>query len=306
MASGRMLKKEISDSEKLGAVKSDRARVLYFMMLPHLDIAGRLEANTRRIKGQITTMLPYTEKAIQAALEHLCEAGLIVLYTDSDKQYLQFTRFDEFQSLNPEREAKSTIPGPTPDNSRVIESGKSKLSKVKLSLSKDKYKANSGFFDEVRKFYNGKGKRGTVGGNKTEFDNFIKKYDNWEQILPLLKPAIEKQIIWREKANGEFRPQWKNFQTWINGECWDEICGNNEKQAEKDKPKSCFVCKNVAEKEIKKSVFICTDCNAFLSAAPPFVTYTGKTVPKNRLELGQLEEMVLKQKAKKRSCAAGI
>ena len=69
MASGRMLKKEISNSEKLGIVKSDRARVLYFMMLPHLDIAGRLEANVRRIKGQIVTMLPYSEKK-----QKLCES----------------------------------------------------------------------------------------------------------------------------------------------------------------------------------------------------------------------------------------
>ncbi len=141
MASGRMLKKEISDSDKLGAVKTDRARVLWFMMLPHLDVAERLEANVRRIKGQITTMLPYSEKAIQVCLEQLHDSGLITLYKTSNKQYLEYTRFDDFQNLNPDREAESTIPPPNPEDSRVIQRTplNIKLSKDKLKVSKDKY-----------------------------------------------------------------------------------------------------------------------------------------------------------------------
>ena len=141
MASGRMLKKDISNSEKLGNVKSDRARVLYFMMLPHLDVEGRLEANIRQIKGQVVTMLPYSEKAIQAALEQLSESGLIILYSNSEKQYLQFTRFNDFQNINADREAKSDIPPPTPEDSRVAQRTPLKLSEVKFksNISKDKY-----------------------------------------------------------------------------------------------------------------------------------------------------------------------
>lgn len=54
------------------------------------------------------------------------------------------------------------------------------------------------------------------------------------------KPAIEvilnsikKQIEWRDKANGEFRPEWKNPATWLNKGCWnDELKtgGNNGNQ----------------------------------------------------------------------------
>ena len=47
MAEGRMLKKEISDSKKLGRLPSDRPRVLYLMMLPHLDVKGRLYADPK-------------------------------------------------------------------------------------------------------------------------------------------------------------------------------------------------------------------------------------------------------------------
>ncbi len=77
-------------------------------------------------------------------------------------------------------------------------------------------------FDEARKLF-----LGSKRGLKTEFSNFV-----WRskhplagkpkfviiEILPLLKPAIERQIIWRQ-ADGRY---WKNFQTWINQRCWEE------------------------------------------------------------------------------------
>lgn len=139
MAQGRMLRKEIANSEKLGSLRSDKARVLYFMMLPHLDIGGRLIAHPRIIKGQITTMLGYSEKAIQDCLEQLHAAGLIVLYQIKSNQYLQYARFEDFQTLNPSREAQSTIPGPTQDNSRVLQRTPYKVKLSKDKISKDKY-----------------------------------------------------------------------------------------------------------------------------------------------------------------------
>ena len=142
MAEGRMLKKEISDSKKLGRLPSDRPRVLYLMMLPHLDVKGRLYADPKKIKGQIVTMLPYSTAAIQKALEQLHEVGLIVLYLINGDQHLEYTRFSDFQSLNPKREAETKILGPTPENSCGLKRTplKDKLSKDKLSKDKKKEK----------------------------------------------------------------------------------------------------------------------------------------------------------------------
>ncbi len=211
-----MLKKEISSSEKLGAVKSDKSRVLYFMMLPHLDAVGRLEANTRRIKGQITTMLPYTEKVIQTCLEELNEARLLILYINNDKQYIEYTRFGDFQRINSDREAESKIPSPTQENSGAIQITPPKLSEVKLNSNEDKTNYLS-IFDIARKLCGG-----TKRGNATEFENFVKKHKDWKESLGLLLPAIQNQLDWRLAANGEFRPQWKNFRTWINQRCWED------------------------------------------------------------------------------------
>ena len=147
MADGRMLKKEISDSEKLGRLKGkDKARVLYFMMFPHLDVKGRLKAKPRQIKGRITTELEYSERTIQRCLEALHDVELLTLYRINGDQFIEYTRFLDFQKINPEREAKSKIPAPTPENSRptpensVLSEAKAKLSKVKLSEGKENEK----------------------------------------------------------------------------------------------------------------------------------------------------------------------
>lgn len=76
-------------------------------------------------------------------------------------------------------------------------------------------------FDAARKLF-----KGRKNGLTPEFKNFKKKHKNWIEIIPLLKPAIEKQIVWREQ-DGCY---WKNFQTWINNECWTEEKASYERQ----------------------------------------------------------------------------
>jgi len=68
-------------------------------------------------------------------------------------------------------------------------------------------------FDSARKLF-----RGRKNGLAPELKNFQKKHKNWIEIIPLLTPAIENQIVWRKQDNC----YWKNFQTWINNSCWTE------------------------------------------------------------------------------------
>lgn len=103
----------------------------------------------------------------------------------------------------------------------IEQQGASKVLESTLSISKGKgiskgKEAKSKTFDIARKRYPGE-KRGL----SPEFDNFIKKHPDWEEALPLLLPAIEQQIVWRQKAKpGDFRPPWKMLATWINNRCW--------------------------------------------------------------------------------------
>ncbi|KKM75828.1 hypothetical protein LCGC14_1386380 [marine sediment metagenome] len=94
---------------------------------------------------------------------------------------------------------------------------------------------NKYLFEEARKLYPGR-KRGF----QPEWDDFVKKHKRRiDDICPLLTPAIEKQIAYRERTK-EWCAQWKNFKTWLYGSWWTEI----QPQSDKPKPRRCFHCGN--------------------------------------------------------------
>jgi hypothetical protein len=76
--------------------------------------------------------------------------------------------------------------------------------------------SDSDIYNSFRKLF-----EGTKKGNETEFENFKKKHKDWKEVLPLLEPAVKKEIEWR-KQKRDFTPQWKNLSTWINQRCWEQ------------------------------------------------------------------------------------
>jgi hypothetical protein len=86
-------------------------------------------------------------------------------------------------------------------------------------------------FDEFRSIY-----PGTKRGNKTEFENFIKRHKNWKEVLPILKSELLRQIDERRKLKSEnkFVPEWKMLTTWINGSYWEEAFISQEVSIRKE------------------------------------------------------------------------
>lgn len=84
-----------------------------------------------------------------------------------------------------------------------------------------KYQKEFEIFDAARRYW-----LGTKRGGQTEFDNF-RKHKDWKEVLNLLKPAIQEQELrrFRMAKKGEFVPPLKNFKTWINQRCWEEVDG---------------------------------------------------------------------------------
>ena len=141
MAEGRMLKRKITISKKLAELASDKARLLWFYMLPFTDVDGRIVADCEDIRDEIIRKQRkgYSLARIEECLQDLFRVGLIVLYEVNGDRFLEFTRFWDEQSHNRDREAESTIPAPTQGVlNDYSKSTPLKLSKVKLS--KDKYK----------------------------------------------------------------------------------------------------------------------------------------------------------------------
>lgn len=112
MAEGRMVKKEIAKSRKIAALKNEKARSLYFMIYPHVDVEGRHSADPYDIKAECVPLFNWNISSISRALEDLHEGGLIVLYKVDNKAYLEIVRFKDFQRIDINKEAVSKIPAP--------------------------------------------------------------------------------------------------------------------------------------------------------------------------------------------------
>jgi hypothetical protein len=122
------------------ALKTDGARLLYTWLLPHVDVNGCFSGDPETIKGLVFTKLRKSVKTIAAYLKNLAEIGLIILYNVDGEAYLHIPDFKDKQpSLNPDREAKTTIPLPTPDQFKT-NSGLTplKVKESKVKESKDK------------------------------------------------------------------------------------------------------------------------------------------------------------------------
>jgi hypothetical protein len=91
-----------------------------------------------------------------------------------------------------------------------------KISKDKIS--KDNEYRDCEIFEKARELF-----KGTKRGIVTEFNNY-KKHHDWKEVLPLLEPAIKKEIAHKKalKEANKFCPQWADFQTWINQRRWEQ------------------------------------------------------------------------------------
>lgn len=113
-------------------------------------------------------------------------------------------------------------------------------------------------FNDARKIFPGKKK-----GNGYEFKNFIKRSTkpapngmefNPEEVIQLLKKAIEYQIAYRIYAENRsiFTPPWKNFQTWINKNCWEDEYLDYDAISKELENKNNVGSQKISESEAKK------------------------------------------------------
>jgi hypothetical protein len=112
MATGRMLKRNISESRRLSELKSDSARLLWTWIIPYLDADGRFFASASMIKGKVVPRLPtFTVRNIPKYLNDMARVGLITLYEVDGEKLLEYRKFNDFQKIVKDREARS-LPAP--------------------------------------------------------------------------------------------------------------------------------------------------------------------------------------------------
>jgi hypothetical protein len=108
-----MINKRIAKSDRLANLKNDRARVIYFMIYPHLDVAGRFSGDPRDIKEDCCPRLSYSLKQIAESIIDLDRAGLLELYEDEPgRAVIEYYRYEDFQDLRKDRETESEYTSP--------------------------------------------------------------------------------------------------------------------------------------------------------------------------------------------------
>jgi hypothetical protein len=153
MARGRMIDKRIAKSKKLAALKHDRSRVLYFMILPHLDVEGKFTGDPEEIKEDCCPKLKYSVRKIAESVVELADEKLLILYEVDDRPFIKYMKFDDFQvGIRKDKEAPSRIPDSV--RTRDVPTPSLYLN-LKLKLRKEGKKKKEIYFDfEQRKFFN--------------------------------------------------------------------------------------------------------------------------------------------------------
>ena len=113
MARGRLIDRRIGKSKKFAELKSDRSRVLYLMIYPHLDVDGKFTGDPEEIKEDCCPKLRYSEIKIAESIIELADVGLLDLYEVDGEPFIQYHKFNHFQvGLRKDREAPSLHPNP--------------------------------------------------------------------------------------------------------------------------------------------------------------------------------------------------
>lgn len=208
MARGRMIDKSIRKSKKLRALKSDKHRLLYFMIYPHVDVEGRFSADPEEIKIECVPLLPYTKQQIGLAIIDLDDVGLINLYIINNKSYLEITRFSDFNKVRKDKESESSIPPYSGSSTGVVqEYARISYINIKIKLSNIKEGRKEGSKEEGIYF----------DFDKAEFFNITEKdLGTWEKAYPKtdIKIELNKMASWLRADPKRLKSNYKRF---ING-----------------------------------------------------------------------------------------
>jgi len=177
MPQGRILLKSICQSKKLADVRTDGARLLYTWLIPNLDINGCYSGDPEVIRGKVFTRLKKTSKVIGQYLENLAQVGLLVLYEAGGDIFLHIPDFAARQpNLNPEKEAKPTIPMPTPEQLQ----SNSGLTLLKVKESKEKKRKD--YSPEFELFWKKFKGRWIPDDNRHEKGSKWEAFEEWEKL----------------------------------------------------------------------------------------------------------------------------
>jgi hypothetical protein len=98
MASGRILKSQISLSEQVNDLSLHSA-LLFTWMITHADDFGRMRGSSRKVKAQVVPMRDdFTAAKVEECLQEIAGANLIQRYEIEGDFYIQFPSWEDHQA----------------------------------------------------------------------------------------------------------------------------------------------------------------------------------------------------------------
>lgn len=86
------------------------AKLLFTWMIAHADDEGRLRGETDYIKATVVPMTRWSFKKVESYLREIENIDLINWWTQKDEKFIEFIKWNEHQSIRPDRFKKSNLP----------------------------------------------------------------------------------------------------------------------------------------------------------------------------------------------------
>ncbi len=109
MAKARMLHKKISTSGDVSRL-SLPARLLFTWMIAHADDEGRLKGEPSFIKVAVVPYTNWSQKLIERYLNQMKDVGLIYYWQENNQRFIEFPKWNEYQSIRKDRFEPSKLP----------------------------------------------------------------------------------------------------------------------------------------------------------------------------------------------------
>lgn len=104
----RIIKESICTSEDMASLTWFE-QVMFLRLIVTVDDYGRMDARPAILKGKVFPLDDVTARTIENALKKLSTAGMVLLYENSGRPFLQLTAWSKHQKA---RADKSKYPAP--------------------------------------------------------------------------------------------------------------------------------------------------------------------------------------------------
>lgn len=179
--------------------------------------------------------------ALRECLKKLEESGNIIIETTNRHSLITICNYDSYQGGNEsdnqpaaseqptnrqqtkgqtgaQAEPQTDTPTTTNKNNKNNKNENNERKEEEIDSKELSMSEAEAEFERFRKAY-----IGTKRGHDIELADFKRKHKNWKAIVPLLMPALERMMQWREhqERTGGFVPQLPHLKTWLSQSRWE-------------------------------------------------------------------------------------